>query len=108
LKPGVVVTLPSWNDDGYLSPSQFSGAITPSLSLAHSSSTAWAVSRPASSNPGICGDLVDAGQMLDVEQHVLDGCDVAHGVSWEIRYPNTKMGIANDAIFSATGAYRSP
>jgi hypothetical protein len=46
--------LPSWKDDGYLSPSQFSGAITLSLSLAHSSSTAWAVSSPASSNPGIC------------------------------------------------------
>jgi hypothetical protein len=36
-------------------------------------------------------DLVDAGQVLHVEQHVLDGGDVAHGVSWEIRYPNTKM-----------------
>ncbi|MCY1549749.1 hypothetical protein D9M68_859370 [compost metagenome] len=54
LKPGVVVTTPSLNDDGFLSPSKFSGAITPSLSLAHSSSTACAVSRPASSKPGIC------------------------------------------------------
>ncbi len=52
LKPAVVVTTPSLNDDGALSPSQFSGAITSWFSLAHSSSTAAAVSAPASSKPG--------------------------------------------------------
>src|SRR6185312_3482196 len=48
LKPGVVVTTPSFQLDGFLSPSQLSGASTPSLNLAHSSSTACAVSMPAS------------------------------------------------------------
>ena len=44
LKPGVVLTTPSFHDDGFLSPSQLSGASTPSLNLADSSSTAVAVS----------------------------------------------------------------
>ena len=53
LKPAVVVTTPSFHDDGALSPASFSGATTPSLNLAHSSSTACAVSAPKSSKPGI-------------------------------------------------------
>ncbi len=44
LKPGVVLTLPSWKDEGNLSPSQFSGASTSPAKRAHSSSTAAAVS----------------------------------------------------------------
>ena len=52
LKPGVAVTLPSLKVEGLRSPSMFSGAMTPSLSFAHSSSTACAVSGPASSNAG--------------------------------------------------------
>ena len=53
LKPAVVVTTPSFRLDGCISPAIFSGSMTPSHSLAHSSSTAWAVSRFASSKPGI-------------------------------------------------------
>ena len=44
----------SFHDDGFRSPSTFNGATTPSLNLAHSSSTACAVSMPASSKPGSC------------------------------------------------------
>jgi hypothetical protein len=53
LKPGVVVTLPSCQLDGLRSPGTFSGATTSWLNFAHSSSTACAVSKPASSKPGI-------------------------------------------------------
>ena len=49
---GVVVTSPSRHDDGARSPSTLSGATTSSLKRAHSSSTACAVSGPASSKPG--------------------------------------------------------
>ena len=52
LKPGVVVTTPSFHVDGWMSPSRLSGASTSPLKRAHSSSTACAVSSPASSKPG--------------------------------------------------------
>ena len=42
--PAEVVTTPSAKVDGSRSPPRFSGATTPSLSFAHSSSTACAVS----------------------------------------------------------------
>src|SRR6185436_4708533 len=54
LKPGVVCTSPPFHDDGSVSPARSSGATTCSLKRAHSSSTACAVSSPASSNPGSC------------------------------------------------------
>ncbi len=52
LKPGVVVTSPWAKLLGFLSPSKFKGANTSRLNFAASSSTARAVSRPASSKPG--------------------------------------------------------
>src|SRR5690606_1331149 len=51
-KPAGVVTTPSASVDGERSPSRLSTAMTSSFSRAHSSSTAVAVSMPASSKPG--------------------------------------------------------
>ncbi len=51
-KPGVVVTAPSFQWLGSMSPARFSGATTCSVNLAASSSTACAVSAVASSKPG--------------------------------------------------------
>ncbi len=80
LKPGVAKTSPFFQYDGFLSPSTFSGAMTSSLSLADSSSTACAVSRPWSANAGICSrQRLQAGQGLHDEQHVLDRGAVGHG-----------------------------
>ncbi len=53
LKPRLVVTTPSFHVDGATSPPRFSGATTSCTNFAFSSSTACAVSRVASSKPGI-------------------------------------------------------
>jgi len=52
LKPGVVVTSPSFHRAGFRSPVQFSGASTSPQKRALSSSTATTVSSVASSLPG--------------------------------------------------------
>ncbi len=72
LKPAVVVTTPSFRLDGCLSPTIFSGSITPSHSLAHSSSTAWAVVQVGIFETRDLGRCVQIGQVLDGKQHVLD------------------------------------
>ena len=58
---------------------------------------------------GKLGDLFDVGQVFDVEQHVLDGGDVAHGslqkFLLQAGYAGLqakKKGIASDALFHAS------
>jgi hypothetical protein len=73
LKPGVVVTLPSFQLEGLRSPSTFSGAITPSLNLAHSSSTACARIEAGILEAGDLCDLIDPGEMLMSKRMSLRG-----------------------------------
>jgi len=66
LKPGVVVTMPSLND----------ALVELRAFLQHGGCRLQAGVLEA----GDLRDLVDARQMLDGEQHVLDGGGVAHGI----------------------------
>ena len=74
----MVVTSPSFQCAGFRSPSTFSGAITSPLNFAAFFEHGLGRVEAGVLEAGQLRDLVDIGEFVDDEQHVLDGGGVAH------------------------------